>query len=119
MGKTRKKVSKRDGDWVGGKLDCGICQVLRLFFDSGVFGNISAYGVGVNKSDKSTIRGSLNLPSNRYICSVHGDIDGKEATSDSSAGSKLSKSKKERHASKGRKLQKKRFVNQRYREATE
>ena len=80
MGKTRKKVSKRAGDWVGGKLDCGICQVLRLFADAGVFSDLSAYGVGFNESNKSTLRGSLNLSPNRFICSVHGDINENKKT---------------------------------------
>lgn len=88
MGKTRKKVSKRDGDWVGGKLDCGLCQVLRLFRDAGVFGDLSAYGVGFKKSDKSTIRGSLNLPPNRYICSVHGAINENQKTDKRRSGNR-------------------------------
>lgn len=74
MGKAKKKVSKRSGDRTDGKLDCGVCQCLRLFRDAGVFGNLSAFGVGYPKSSKSLTRGAINSTLYGPVCSVHGLI---------------------------------------------
>lgn len=78
MGKSSKKSPKRSSHRRCLKLDCGLCQVLRIFSDAGVFSNLSAFGVRADQSNGSPERGRINLPTNSYICSIHGDVNEKD-----------------------------------------
>lgn len=74
MAKVRGKVSGRVNHRAVESADCDVCWCLRTFIDSGISGVLSAYGFGVDESSKSPSRGAINLVTNRYFCSVHGDV---------------------------------------------